>query len=257
MPSPFPGMDPFLEGQAWETFHHGLIAVLLESLTLRVRPRYVVRVEERVYVERDPEHPREIIRPDVSVMEQEGERVVARGGGPSTMSAPVLLTVPMPERVREAFLSIRHRDTREVVTIIEVLSPANKRPGGDGRHEYLRRRATVLQSPTHLVELDLLRGGQRLPTVEPLPPADYYALICRGDRRPQVEVYPWTLRQPLPLLPVPLRGEDPDVVLDLQALFQAVHERAGCDYSLDYQLPVEPPLEEPETDWVRALVAAT
>jgi hypothetical protein len=89
----------------------------------------------------------------------------------------------MPERVREAFLTIRERETMEVVTVIEVLSPGNKQAGSDGRREYLRKRRDVLLSATHLVELDLLRGGERLPTIEPLPPGDYYAFVCRRQHR--------------------------------------------------------------------------
>ena len=110
----------------------------------------------------------------------------------------------MPERKRQAFLTIRERETMTVVTVLEVLSLDNKRSGSDGRREYLRKREAVLESDVHLVELDLLRAGTRLPTVEPLPPGACYAYVSRADRRPQVEVYAWTLRQSLPTIPVPL-----------------------------------------------------
>lgn len=252
MPSPFPGMDPFIESQAWETFHHEFIAVLLESLTPRVRPRYVVRVDERVYVEHEPGERLHFIRPDVTVLEHEGREAPfegAAGAATAVAAIPVVLTLPIPERRREAFLTIRERKTMEVVTIIEVLSPGNKRPGSDGRREYLSKREAVLQSLTHLVELDLLRGGERLPTIEPLPPADYYAFVCRGQRRPKTEVYPWSLRHPLPSIPVPLSGDDPDVVLGMQAIFNLVYDRAGYDYSLDYHRPVEPPLSGADATW--------
>ena len=137
----------------------------------------------------------------------------------------------------------------EVVTVIEVLSPGNKRPGSDGRREYLTKRETVLLSATHLLELDLLRGGERLPTIEALPRADFYAFVCRARQRPLAEVYPWTLRQPLPSLPVPLAQGDPEISLDLQAVFTTVYDRAGYDYALDYTQPVEPPLSEEEQAW--------
>lgn len=257
MPSPFPGIDPFIEEQKWVDFHHELIAVMRESLVPRVRPRYEVSVEERVYVEHAPNGHLELIRPDVTVLEREGQEASSESTVATAVAvAPVVLTLPMPERMREAFLAIRKRETREVVTIVEVLSPGNKRPGSDGRREYLSKREAILQSAAHLVELDLLRQGERLPTIEPLPPADYYAFICRGQRRPRAEVYPWTLRYPLPPIPVPLAGDDPDVALDLQSIFNTVYDRAGYDYSLDYRRPIEPPLSDADTAWAQQVLAA-
>lgn len=258
MSSPFPGMDPFIEGQKWEDFHHEIISVVRESLVPRVRPRYEVSVEERVYVERQTNGRRGLIIPDVTMLELEGKEAPAQEAGaavPTVTVAPVVLTLPMPERKREAFLIIRERETMEVVTVIEVLSPDNKRPGADGRREYLRKRETVLESDAHLIELDLLRGGERLPTVEPLPPADYYAFVSRAHRRPKVEVYPWTLRQPLPTIPVPLAEGDPDVALELQSVFTTVYDRAGYDYSLDYRRPIEPPLNDADAAWAQQVLA--
>jgi len=254
MPSPFPGMDPFIESQKWEGFHHYLAVELGASLVPQVRPRYVVEVEERVYVEYFP-NGRDVIRPDVSVVEGQPSEPWAAATAGADALAPVVLTLPVPQEEREPFITIRSRETMEVVTVIEVLSPTNKNPHGDGNMEYLRKRGRVLGSDTHLVELDLLRGGERLPTVEPLPPADYYALVSRANRRPKVEVYAWTLRQPLPTIPVPLAGNDPDVTLDLQAIFTAVYDRAGYDYSLDYHRPIEPPLSEADAAWVQHVLA--
>ena len=173
-----------------------------------------------------------------------------------TAASPVVLTLPMPERKTEAFLTVRERETKEVVTIIEVLSPGNKRPGSDGRQEYLSKRETILKSSTHLVELDLLRRGEHLPIIEPLPLADYYTFVCRETRRPKAEVYAWTIRHPLPSVPVPLAGEDPDVVLDLQGIFTTLYDRAGHDYSLDYRGAIEPPLKGDDADWVGPLLDA-
>lgn len=210
MPSPFPGMDPFIEGQVWEDFHHRFIDEIAVAITPSLRPRYVARVT---------------------------------------------LTLPIPVEMRRAFLTIRDRDNLQVVAEIELLSPWNKRPGSDGVREYARKRETVLRSSAHLVELDLLRGGQRLETLEKLPAGDYYALVSRERRRPKVEVYAWSLRQPLPTVPIPLAGSDPDVPLDLQAVFTSVYDRAGYDYSLDYTRPVEPPLSEEDAAWAREVLA--
>ena len=162
----------------------------------------------------------------------------------------------IPEQRRIAFLTLRERETREVVTVIEVLSPLNKRSGSRGQRQYLRKREAVLQSVAHLIELDLLRGGQRPPMFEPLPPGDYYASVSRERLRPKVEVYAWPLPHPLPPIPVPLAENDRDVTLDLQAVFNTVYDRVGYDYSLDYRRSVEPPLSEPDAAWVRELLVA-
>jgi len=142
-----------------------------------------------------------------------------------------------------------------VVTVIETLSPGNKRTGGDGRREYLRKREEVLGSDTHLVELDLLRGGQRLPMLVPLPAGDYYAIVSRGYRRPRAEVYAWTLRDPLPVIPVPLAKGEPDVPLDLKSAVDTVYDRARYDLSLDYTQALVPPLSEEDRKWVEERLA--
>jgi hypothetical protein len=112
----------------------------------------------------------------------------------------------------------------------------------------------VLKSNAHLSELDLLRGGERLPTNEPVPPADYYVFVCREHRRPRAELYPWSLRQPLPIIPMPLKDGDPDVALDLQTLITTVYDQACYDISLDYRRPVEPPLREEDAAWAQQLL---
>jgi hypothetical protein len=251
-------MDPFLETQEWEDFHTTLITLLREELAPRVRPRYVVRVERRVYLEQLSEVPPHVARPDVLVLQRVREQD-APAGGVATMTADttpcVDLLLPTPEEQREAFLTIRDRGTMQVITVIELLSPSNKRPGADGHREYLAKRAAVLRSSAHLVELDLLRGGQRLPTLEPMPPADYYAVVSREQSRPWARVYYWTLRDRLPELPIPLTGDDPDVSLDLQAAFETAYDRAGYDLSLDYTAAVQPPLGDADTAWVQQVLA--
>ncbi len=256
MPSPFPGMDPYLEGPSWPSFHVLLIAEMLNTLAPRIRPKYIVEAERRVYLETDPYDRERFIRPDVAIGVQPVRKMPDREPpGAVGVAEPVTLTLPMPAEHREAYLTIRLRKPRRVVTVIEVLSPTNKKPGTLGHEVYKAKRDGVLECKTHLVELDLLRGGERMPTVEPLPPADYYALVSRSDRRPTVDVYPSSVRQPLPSLPIPLEPEDPDVVLDLQAAFTSVYDRACLEYSLDYEGKLEPPLPEADAPWAKALVA--
>ena len=256
MPSPFPGMDPFIEGSAWEDFHHRFIAELSVALVALVRPRYVVRNEHRVYVEHQASEEDRVLRADVAVTAPTREpSATVAGPSSATALAPVAVHLPMPEERREAFLTIRDRQTMEVVTVVELLSPGNKRAGSDGRRQYLSKREEILGSETHLVEIDLLRGGKRLPTVEPLPPADYYVFVCRNHPRYLAEVYPWTVRAVLPRIPIPLAGDDPDVFVDLQQVFTATYDRAGYDYSLAYGQPIDPPLSEDDAAWAAEIVA--
>jgi hypothetical protein len=221
MPSPFPGMDPFIEGQEWHDFRHGFIVVARAALVQQVRPKYVVRIEERDY-------PDEQADEDFDTYQDE-----------------------RPQR----YLAGRELESMRMVTVIELLSLADKQPGTKEFLRYRRIRDEVLQSDRHLVELDLLRGGERPPGLEVQALGDYRAMISRVERRPQAEVYAWTLRQPLPTVPVPLAGGDPDAAMDLQAIFTSAYDRSGYDYSLDYRRPVEPPLSEVDSAWVRETLA--
>jgi len=257
MPSPFPGVDPFIEGQLWEDFHHGFIELIREALTPKVRPGYVVRVEERIYVEHHPGDHSDPIRSDLALLQNESASPLRGNASAVAIATPVVLNLPIPQRQREAFLTLRARHNMEVIAVIELLSPGNKRNGSDGRREYLNKRESVLHSAAHLVELDLLRGGERLPTVEPLPSADYYAFVCRADTRPRALVYPWSLPQPLPIIPVPLSEEDADVLLDLQSAFTTLYDRASYDLSLDYTEPVAPRLNAEDGAWMQRTISQT
>lgn len=256
MPLPFPGMDPFIEFQLWDDFHGRFVGDIADALVPLVRPRYVVRYERRVYIEHDPDDPQRFVVPDVSVAAHPADLQAAAEQQESPVATlnPVEVLLPMPVMHREAFLTIRERETLEVITVIEVLSPGNKRPGSDGHRLYLAKRDEILESSAALVELDLLRGGKRLPTVNPLPAADYYAFVCRAKQRPKATVYAWTIRQPLPSIPIPLRSEA-DVTLELQRLFTNRFDRAGYDYSLNYDVPQDPPFREEDAERVRQLLA--
>lgn len=255
MPSPFPGIDPFIECQEWEDFHATFNTVIRESLSPRIEPRYIVRVERRVYVELPFESEESPRRPDVVVLYSDQSAATGETRtGTATTAAPVPGLLPMPEERRESYLIIRDRETLEVVTVIETLSPANKRKDSTGRREYLRKREVVLESHAHLVELDLLRGGERLPMNSTLPPGDYFAIVSRSERRPHAEIYAWSLRQALPTLNIPLRQGDLDVPLDLQAAFTTVCNRARYDLSLDYRKRLTPALSESDAAWMRSLL---
>ena len=254
MPSPFPGMDPFIESQSWKDFHGRFVTVLGELLMPQVRPRYVVKVEDDVYVFADSDDPPEKFEPDVYLAEGTSNPVGEATGHTATATmAPTILHLPLPRRHRQRYLVLEDRASREVVTVIEALSPTNK-VHKQGRRLYLKKRGRLLEADTNLVELDLLRSGRRLPTIEPLMPADYYAFVAYGDRLPQVNVYAWSLRDRLPTIPVPLAEDDPDATLDLGAALTIAYDRAGYDYALDYRAEVQPPLNDADRDWVRSVL---
>lgn len=256
MPSPFPGMDPFLEDQEWTDFHASFITAIRDALNPRMAPSYLARVERRVYLEhhlQDPEDRRAMI-PDVSILQDPSAAALSEQPDAAEDVAAVECLLPMPEEQRESYLEIRLQETREIVTVIEVLSPNNKRPGSDGRREYLSKRQAVLESRSHLVEIDLLLGGRRPPIIGQWPPGDYAALVSRSPRRPKADIYAWSLRRALPSIPVPLKGTDPEIPLDLQEVFSALYDRARYDLSLDYRRPLSAPLSEEQAAWVRGIV---
>jgi len=255
MPSPFPGMDPFIESQRWEGFHASFMSGIRDSLVAALRPRYEVDVEMRVYLEkRDLEETARTFVTDVGIAALDRD---PKHGSIAVETETAVeaneCVLPWPEEHREASLVIRRPHASEVVTVIELLSPTNKLRRADGRELYLEKRMELLQTRTHLVELDLLRGGERMPFSNP-PGGDYFALVSRAGRRPVAKVYGWLLAHPLPVIPIPLANGDSDVDLDLQAVFDEVYDRAGYDYTLDYGLDVAPPLAESEKKWVEGLL---
>jgi hypothetical protein len=134
-----------------------------------------------------------------------------------------------------------------------LLSPANK--AYPGRTEYLAKRMALLHQDVHLAELDLLLGGHRLPMQRPIPPADYYYFVARGQHRPDCQVFSWALRQPLPSIPVPLRDPDPDVVIHLGPVFAAAYDRGRFRRRINYRVP-PPVLRDEDKEWAEAIVKA-
>jgi len=247
-------MDPWLEGGEWESFHAALMVDLADALCPQVAPKYVVRPQRRVYVEY-PTHETRMIVSDGLVL---GSPDAAFDSAPAVAVADppdttVEVVLQMPEEHREIYLTVREVPTMEIVTVIELLSPGNKR-FGEGRREYLQKRQELLDSGTSFVEIDLLRSGHRLPTATPLPPGDYCALICRSWRKPRAEALGWTLRQRLPKIPIPLRRGEPDASLDLQAAFTSRYDRGYYATSLNYNRPVDPPLSPSDAAWAEGLL---
>lgn len=260
MGSPFPGMDPYLEGYLWQEFHDRLANQISMQLMPRLRPRYVALLEKRYVLDRpalsiiDVPQEGRVVYPDVHVVEAGERRLKER----SPVYEGTTITVPavelpglLPEEVPVLSVEIRDVAARRLVTIVEILSPVNKR--GVGAQQYLERRWDILQTNTHLLEIDLLRGGQRIPFRQEVPPAHYYVYLSRAGRRPYSEIWPVTLRESLPTVPVPLLPPDEDVPLDLQQALTACYELVGYERLLDYG-EAPPVLSEEDSVWAEKQV---
>ena len=237
---PFPGMDPFFEGQLWEDFHDSLIPAVREVLMDALPGGYFVVIERR---------PMAAAGPDAvgGVMSAGGATVTAVRPGLSLSALPAL------DEEEEIYVEVVEADTRRTVTAVEVLSPTNK--AGDGRGEYLQKRNATLRTPVHLVEIDLLRGGRPLPTARPLPSTDYRVLVSRAEERPTLRVTSWNLPDPLPTVDVPLDG-GASVPLDLAAVFAGLYRRSHYRRVLDYRAAPRPPLPDDRAAWVAGRLAA-
>ncbi|MBI4612637.1 MAG: DUF4058 family protein [Planctomycetes bacterium] len=250
MKSPFPGMDPFLESPAiWPDVHQRLITYCGDALQKEIGPRYYARMGERLYLEGPERH----VVPDLVLI---GAPEPGTGARAELEADTPLVVMIEPTERREVFLEIRDSWTgSRVVTVIEVLSPSNKR-GGPGRDLYRTKQAEILGSPVHLVEVDLLRDGQ--PTValpeEWVPSGPYRVVVSRAPHGKR-EVYPIGLRARLPRLRIPLVPPDPDVVLDLQNAFERAYENGAYGRTVDYARATLPPLSPADEAWARELLA--
>ena len=261
MPSPFPGMDPYIENPArWPDFHSRFISALGDDLGDRLAPDYLVRLDERVYVTDEGAEPeQQSILPDVSVLRPHpSSRPEAADASAVAVDDPPVVPFVVPallrEEHREVLLLIKLRDTMEVVTVVELLSPTNKRPNSVGRREYLEKRQQILYSTTNLVEIDLLRAGARVPLAASVPKSDYYALIYPVPRRPLCEGHPFMVRDPLPEIALPLRGRE-RVHVALQPLLTQCYDRARYAIEFDYSVPPVPPLAGADAEWAAGLVS--
>jgi hypothetical protein len=229
MAGPFPGMDPYLELQtAWPDFHNRLIAEICNELGTSLPDSYVARVDERIEIASSALEPPTSFRPDVLVGRFEAGPTSAEIGSATARTAmlePTLVEILDHDRVelRITWVEIRALPELDLVTAIDVLSPLNK-AAGRGREAYLEKRDKLHALRVNLVEIDLLLGGAPLPMKRRIEPGAYYTIVARGDRLPVAEVYRWTVRDPLPTLPIPLRDPDPDVLVDLAGLATRVYD---------------------------------
>ena len=253
MRSLLPGMNPYLEQPMfWSAFHNRLMVAIADAIAPQIRPRYYVEIETHTYLSEG----------ENGVLVGIPDTVVFSSGvaPPSTQEAiaamatriqPQQVTIPMPEEVKERYLEIREVATGEVVTVIEVLSPKNKE-AGRGRQMYEDKRLTILGSLTHLVEIDLLRGGRSMALGENIAPTHYRILVSSSEQRPQALLYGFSLREPIPTLSLPLKHGDRSPIVAMQSIFTGVCERSGYDLRIDYTQPIPPPaLSESDRLWLQ------
>ncbi len=274
MPSPFPGMDPYLEQRAlFPDLHDGFVAYFREALQARLPEPYYAVIGSRLWVEMSQRE----IGPDVHVLEglnggskSNGGPAVGsaeNGGGLAialqTRTEPVLITVPHDE-FRETFVEIYSRREQErLVTVVELLSHSNKAPGEKGRELYLRKQQELLDSQTHLVEIDLLRAGEHS-TAVPLDylrrrcgEFDYHVCMHQFHHFEDFLVYPFRLEDTLPEIGVPLLPGDGGVAVDLQVVFNRCYDAGPYRRRVRYRdTQPEPALDEPRAAWAKQRLEA-
>lgn len=254
MPSPFPGMNPYLELPAlWHEFHNRLIVALSDALTPYLQPRYYVAVETRTYL--DDDNPELLVGiPDAIVLTALTTPVV-QPTTTATQTHPRQIQLPLPVEVKERYLEVREVGTHQVITVIEVLSPKNKRKG-EGRIAYEKKRQRLLGSSSHLVEIDLLRDNAPMPMIGIAATSDYRIVVSRATTRPIADLYEFQLKEPIPSFLLPLKPDDPELTVDLQTILLGVYDRGSYQFRIDYCQPVPPPkLSEADQRWVDELLA--
>lgn len=251
----FPGMDPWLEAPSrWQSVHDRLIVYLADELAGQVAPKYSARPGQRVVVEELEHH----IVPDVVVTQGPPRPRGPASTAVADLDAPTVVRLPSVE-YNQPFLEIRdHESGGRVVTVVEVLSPSNKRAGSDARAKYLEKQSEVLASGASLVEVDLLRGGEHTIAIPPsclvpFRPFCYVVLTRRADHRDEAEVFAVPLANRLPRLRIPLVAPDADARVDLQAAVERAYELGAYDQTIDYAAPTEPPLGKEDAAWARGV----
>lgn len=251
MPSPFLGMNPYLENSLfWSEVHNLLIAAIFRNLNPQLRPKYKVAIEKRVYQTTD-ENSLLVGVTDVAV--QSIQKVPLPQKASISVTSPsveaITVDVTMPETVEESYLEVRDVATQEVVTVIEIISPKNKRRG-EGRNAYAKKRLQVLGSYTNLVEIDLLRDGKPIQQIQNNVQTDYRILVSRALKRPKADLYAFNLTDMIPFYPLPLSEIDPEPLLDIQPLINQLYEEGNYDLVIDYTQEPVSPLSQENAVWV-------
>lgn len=231
MVNPFPGMNPYLEQpDYWSDFHNQLVAAIARYLVPQLLPKYRVVMDKWVYSTTGSNLMVALGRPDVAVQQRPDNRTPLATVARSTVQ-PVQVQVPLPVERRQAYLQVKDIATQTVVTVLDVLSPANKH--GQGRAKYETKREQIFGSLSNLIEIDLLRAGQ--PFLLQPHDSHYRILVSRAAQRPQADLYGFDVSTPIPCIPCPLRPEEGEAELPLQQLVDQLYDELGYDYFIDYE----------------------
>jgi len=244
-------MNPYFEQAAlWLDFHTELLTTIRRLLIPQIGQSYIVQVEEHVYIHDTLDESRQRLgSADVSLAPLQTAQVP--GATVGILEAPVAVELPEQDEERIRYLEIRDRRGRELVTVIEILSPSNKR-SGDDREQYLTKRREILRSAAHLVEIDLLRGWAPMP-LRNRPACNYSVVVSRAERRPVADFWAIGLRDRLPAIPIPLRSKEHDARLDLQEALHSAYDGAGYATHI-YQGTPEPALAPDDRAWAEGLL---
>ncbi len=258
MKSPFPGFDPYLQ-ECWSSVHARLITYAADAISEQLPPDLVARTEERVFLECESERLRHIV-PDVHMRDwRTSSSVVREDTGGAALAEPVCSVRVAEEEITESYIEIRDARGRQVVTVIEIVSPANKAEG-EGRRQYLQKQEDVMQSGTTLVEIDFIRGGSpvlmggRKAAAAAGCASDALAAAHMPWRRGLVDIYAFPLRERLKAMRIPLRSKDEPVTLDLQALLEKTYAAGRYGLTIDYDAEPVPPLPAADAAWADALL---
>ncbi len=215
MPSPFPGMNPYLENpKLWQQIHKRLIVEIANAMNPKIRPKYRIEIEEMIY--------------EINLIKNSKIEDI------------------------EWYLEVKEVESGEVITAIEIISPKNK-AAGEGRKSYERKRQQILTSLTNLIEIDLLRRGKKM-VVENDIKSHYQILVSRSSDRPQADLYAFNLREPIPAIPLPLVGGELEPIIDLQELLNSVYDLGSYDLVIDYQKEPIIPLAKSDRAWAEDLL---
>ncbi len=255
MKSPFPGMNPWLEGYLWADLHHELASSIRRQLAPQVKPKYLVRIDTYNYEYYPAEEEVGIVYPDVAVLKKQPDLLREPAAATYGLATPPTLSFPTRQVVeaRVPVVEIRDRGNNQLITAIEILSPVNKQK--PGIEQYREKREMLYSSGVHLLEIDLLRKGQRPAAYHALPRwAHYFVMLVRAaDARTQV--WALTVREKLPILPVPLKSPDPDIWLDLGKALEDAAGQGEYDEAIHYrEEPPSPAFSEEDRAWLQSIL---
>lgn len=257
MPSPFPGMNPWLERPAlWPDVHDSLLMSLRGALAPLLRPKYFLSAQQRTVLAVVPPDPQPIF-PDLAVLELSHSSLPADVAA-AAFDEPLIVEIPAQETITEDYLEVVEVASQQVITIIEILSPSNKRSGED-RQAYIAKREKIFRAPINFVEIDLLRGWSPMPfTLSKTNGhlSQYRILVKRRTSLRRAFLYPFDVRDTIPVFPLPLQPGDVEPPVRLGAALKEIYDEYGYDLCLNYHESPEPPLNDADAQWAAEILRA-